>query len=929
MKTRTIYYLVGISIICLLTFSCGSLGSGGDGGSDEDTSTHLSVDAPSMLVMVAGDSLTVEVDTVTNNPRGRELPRSMSYAISLAPRYETVAAGGTPAFGDYSFDYSVSSSERPRLAELTINTLSDVAPGIYEHEISMATTLPATFTENPPAILKVVILPTSGVTKTRSVTKVSAGLGHSLALLDDGTVWAWGGNRFGQLGDTTLVDRSIPVQVYGFSGPVRDIAAGDNHSVALQENGRVYTWGANDRRQLGVSHTWVVTPGCPNGRPDSDHREETYTRAREIITRLSAAGCDYNPVILENVVGIAAGDEHSLAFRSDDSVVAWGRNHHGQLGDDGTGRSVEFVKNVLYLPPSRPVALAAGGAFSLALLLDGRVLGWGENGIGQLGTNPRRDIMRAADVPFTGEVQLVRAGEDFVLARRRGEPGYLAWGGNSFGQLGNGTRDSTDLPRLINKHLVLMQLAAGYRHSVGTLPNGEVYTWGDNMSEQMAGQTASPMQLSPLQVPGLSGMSGLAAGGFHTLTRHNTCGNVFSWGRNVSGQLGQVEISSSRAQPLPVYGLAENDIGAGCRLALRVWQRGRGTITSQPSAFGDTGCTGHCGASFEEGSIVELTASPAEGHEFIEWKGDCSGTVPSVSVTLDESKNCLAVYRPTPGFDAPPEASFTISATDAIVDQLVGFDAGASSDDGQIVSYEWDFEDDGQFDEIGPVVSHVFPAAGGYTIRLRVTDDAGQQAEATRELVVGPVLAAPQNAQASAGDAQVIVSWDSVVDAASYNLYWNNTGSVSTADTAINGVTSPYDHTPLTNGTPYYYIVTAVGASGEGAPSSEVSATPTAGSVVFELEVQAYEYGGASGSVTSSPAGIDCNTPNTCARDFANGTLVRLTAYPVAPNTFDSWGGTDSGDCTTGIDGSGNNYCEITIFQDMAIMAIFGPPGPF
>lgn len=93
--------------------------------------------------------------------------------------------------------------------------------------------------------------------------------------------------------------------------------------------------------------------------------------------------------------------------------------------------------------------------------------------------------------------------------------------------------------------------------------------------------------------------------------------------------------------------------------------------------------------------------------------------------------------------------------------------------------------------------------------------------------------------------------------------------------------------------------------------------------VNFTLEVLAYAISGtASGNVTSSPIGIDCNTPDTCTHDFLNDTLVRLTAIPVAPSFFDSWAGVDTCD-VTGVDGNGNDYCDITIFQDMNIIAIF------
>ena len=196
-------------------------------------------------------------------------------------------------------------------------------------------------------------------------------------------------------------------------------------------------------------------------------------------------------------------------------------------------------------------------------------------------------------------------------------------------------------------------------------------------------------------------------------------------------------------------------------------------------------------------------------------------------------------------------------------------------------------------------------------------------------------LVAPQNVSATADDGGVTVDWDTIGIATSYNIYWNTTGGVTTADNVINNIVYPfipYDHTGLTNGTTYYYIVTAVNAAVEGPPSSEVSATPAASVVTFTLEVQAYGITGATGNVISSPAGIDCDAgsplPNTCPYDFVNGTVVRLTAFPVAPNIFDSWGGTDSPSCILGVDGSGYNYCDITVFQDMSIMGMFGPPPP-
>jgi alpha-tubulin suppressor-like RCC1 family protein len=138
------------------------------------------------------------------------------------------------------------------------------------------------------------------VTGLAGAIAVSAGDAHSLALLNDGTVRAWGENDGGQLGDGTLTDRSAPTRVGSLTG-VMAVAAGGNHSLALAADGSVWAWGANASGQLGDGST--VTRNLP--------------------VRVSG---------LTDVVAIAAGSQHSLAIRADGSVWAWGSNAQGQLG---------------------------------------------------------------------------------------------------------------------------------------------------------------------------------------------------------------------------------------------------------------------------------------------------------------------------------------------------------------------------------------------------------------------------------------------------------------------------------------------------------------------------------------------------------------------------------------------------------------------
>ncbi|RYZ44304.1 MAG: RCC1 repeat-containing protein, partial [Myxococcaceae bacterium] len=133
-------------------------------------------------------------------------------------------------------------------------------------------------------------------------TVVRAGQLHSLGLQADGTVWAWGYNRYGQLGNNTTTDRLAPVKVTGLTGVVVDIAAGNEHSVAVKADGTVWAWGRNDLGQLGDNTT------------------------TQRLKPVKVSG-------LTGVMAVAAGYRYSLALKTDGTVWAWGDNASGKLGD--------------------------------------------------------------------------------------------------------------------------------------------------------------------------------------------------------------------------------------------------------------------------------------------------------------------------------------------------------------------------------------------------------------------------------------------------------------------------------------------------------------------------------------------------------------------------------------------------------------------
>src|SRR3989337_684289 len=183
------------------------------------------------------------------------------------------------------------------------------------------------------------------------VVEVSGGAFHTIILRKDGTVWAWGGNNAGQLGDGTKIDSPVPVQVSGLANVVA-IDGGISHSIALKNDGTVWTWGLNNFGQLG----------------DGTQIDST------VPVQVSG---------LTGIVGIAGGRHHSIALKNDGTVWTWGRNKEGQLGNGAFSDYILLPVSVKGL--TNIVAVAAGDFHSLSVSNDRTVWAWGRNNNGELG----------------------------------------------------------------------------------------------------------------------------------------------------------------------------------------------------------------------------------------------------------------------------------------------------------------------------------------------------------------------------------------------------------------------------------------------------------------------------------------------------------------------------------------------------------------
>ena len=332
-----------------------------------------------------------------------------------------------------------------------------------------------------PNPLPVAVTTTGTPMAGKTITAVSAGSYYSLALAGDGTVYTWGRNNYGQLGNGTTDDSNIPVAVTTTGTPmagktITAISAGRFHSLALASDGTVYAWGFNEEGQLG------------NGTTDDSNIPVAVT-----TTGTSMAG--------KTITAISGGYSHSLALASNGTVYAWGYNDYGQLGN---GTTTVSNKPVAVTTTGTPIAdktitaISAGYSHSLALASDGTVYAWGNNGNGRLGngtTTHSNKPVAITDTPMAGKtITAISAGSSHSLALASDGTVY-AWGYNGYGQLGNGATDDSNIPVAITTAGMPMAgktitaISAGSSHSLALASDGTVYAWGFNEEGQLGNGT--------------------------------------------------------------------------------------------------------------------------------------------------------------------------------------------------------------------------------------------------------------------------------------------------------------------------------------------------------------------------------------------------------------------------------------------------------
>jgi alpha-tubulin suppressor-like RCC1 family protein len=340
--------------------------------------------------------------------------------------------------------------------------------------------------------------------------ELSSTLNHTLAIQNDGTLWTWGENAKGQLGNGTQFPKLIPTQV-GTASNWKTVAAGFFHSMAIKTDGTLWAWGDNTYGELGNgSNLFSLTP----------IQIGTDTNWKLV----AAGGSDYS--------------SFTIATKTDGTVWSWGINTYGQLGD---GTYIDKDIPTLVSGVNNVKSIAAGKDHTSVIKTDGTLWAWGVNYSGELGTG----------APSAGENAPVKIGIDTnwksissisehnVALKTNGT--LWVWGANQYGQLGNGDVEHNSLyaPTQIGTDTNWEVASASNEITMAKKINGTYWVCGANYVGEYGNGSILDENNSFIQSnTGLTNCKYLITSASGAVFNLANDGSLFSWGFNGQGQLG-------------------------------------------------------------------------------------------------------------------------------------------------------------------------------------------------------------------------------------------------------------------------------------------------------------------------------------------------------------------------------------------------------
>ena len=345
---------------------------------------------------------------------------------------------------------------------------------------------------------------------SRNVSVIATGASHTMAIKADGTLWGWGGNWTGQLGDGTFFDKHTPTQIGSDSNWVYVTTSkylpdgkseNQGHTLAIKADGSLWAWGWNAYGQLG----------------------DGTTTDRHAPVRIGTG---------TNWVSVSAGVEHTTALRADGSLWAWGCNNLGQLGD---GTTSDRHTPVRIGSGTSWASVSAEGYHALATRTDGSLWAWGWNNVGQLGDGTTVDRLSPVRVGVETDWRSVSASM-IHSAAIMGDGSLWTWGSNWVGALGDGTSNNSSVPVRVGSDTNWANVSTGYIRTAAIKTDGSFWAWGNN-AFGILGDGTGTSRNSPVRIGSDASWASVSPGYAH-VTALRADGSLWAWGMNSYGQLG-------------------------------------------------------------------------------------------------------------------------------------------------------------------------------------------------------------------------------------------------------------------------------------------------------------------------------------------------------------------------------------------------------
>jgi alpha-tubulin suppressor-like RCC1 family protein len=315
--------------------------------------------------------------------------------------------------------------------------------------------------------------------------QVACGQSHTAAIKTDGTLWTWGLNSSGQLGDNTVISRSTPVTTFAGGTNWKQVACGSNHTAVIKTDGTLWTWGTNSQGQLG---------------------DNTVTQRNTPVTTFAGGN---------NWKQVAGGQFFTAAIKTDGTLWTWGSGGNGQLGDNTSiNRSTPVTT---FVGGSNWKQVTCGSTHTAAIKTDGTLWTWGANSAGQLGDNT--SINRSTPVTtFVGgsNWKQVSGGAGYTAAVKT-DGTLWTWGINTSATLGDNTLTSRSTPvTTFAGGTNWKQVECGNTHTAAIKTDGTLWTWGFNNSGQLGDNTIITRSTPVTTFAGGTNWKQVAGGQNHT-----------------------------------------------------------------------------------------------------------------------------------------------------------------------------------------------------------------------------------------------------------------------------------------------------------------------------------------------------------------------------------------------------------------------------